>query len=103
MKKILCALLIMAMFFAQASGIIAEAKKATSEYAKVAIVIKVNHKTNVVTCKDYTGNLWKFKGCEDWMIGDIVGMVMNDNGTPNKLKDDKIVNVRYNGTLSGWK
>ena len=103
MKKFVCVLLVMLMLFSLSSGIIAEAKRANSQYARVAVVVKVNRKTDTVTCKDYTGNLWKFKGCEDWEKGDVVGMLMNDNGTPNKLKDDKIVNVRYNGNLAGWK
>ncbi len=65
-------------------------------YPTTAKVVKVNRKKNVVTVKDYNGNKWKFRGCEDYMKGDVVSMLMDSNGT-EKISDDVILQVRYSG------
>ena len=66
-------------------------------YPLTAKVTKVNKKKNVVTVQDYSGNKWKFRGCEDYENGDVVSMLMDSNGTKN-IKDDIILQVRYSGT-----
>nr|DAZ61513.1 MAG TPA: hypothetical protein [Caudoviricetes sp.] len=65
-------------------------------YPLTAKVTKVNKKKNVVTVQDYSGNKWKFRGCEDYEDGDIVSMLMDSNGT-EKVTDDIILQVRYSG------
>lgn len=65
-------------------------------YPMTAKVIKVNRKRNVVTVRQYNGNTWKFRGCEDYTKGDVVSMLMDSNGTEN-VKDDVILQVRYSG------
>lgn len=66
----------------------------TSVYAKHGIVTRLDRDADVVTFTDSVGNDWSFYGVEDWMIGDGVSAVMNDNGTDN-IFDDEVVNVRY--------
>lgn len=55
-------------------------------YPLTAKVTKVNKKKNVVTVQDYSGNKWKFRGCEDYKNGDVVSMLMDSNGT-KKITD----------------
>ena len=65
-------------------------------YPLTAKVTKVNKKKNVVTVQDYNGNVWKFRGCEDYSKGDVVSMLMDSSGT-KKITDDIILQVRYSG------
>ena len=65
-------------------------------YPLTAKVVKVNRKKNVATVQDYSGNKWKFRGCEDYENGDAVSMLMDSNGT-EKVTDDIILQVRYSG------
>lgn len=66
-------------------------------YPLTAKVVKTNRKKNVVIVQDYSGNKWKFRGCEDYSKGDVVSMLMDSNGTKN-VTDDIILQVRYSGT-----
>ena len=74
----------------------------SSVYPLTTKVVMVDYPTDVVWCKDYNGNVWEFYGCEDWAIGDVASLLMNDNGTEN-IEDDEIINARYNGTFEGWR
>lgn len=67
-------------------------------YPKASYVVALNYESDTVTVEDATGNLWDFYGCEDCMEGDIIVMTMDDNGTPNSIYDDEILQVRF----SGW-
>lgn len=64
-------------------------------YPAVAVVEEVNHDSDFVYCLDYNGEAWCFDGAEDWFAGDIVAMLVYDNGT-----DDRIVSVRYAGSVA---
>ena len=72
------------------------------KYPMTTVVVHVSRATDTVTVQDFNGNLWQFKGVEDWDIGDICSCIMNDNGT-ELIDDDKIVKVKYDGWFSGWK
>lgn len=72
--------------------------KQPNYYSISAIVVSVDYTLDRVTAKDCNGSLWQFTGAEDWMIGDICACTMDDNKT-EKISDDKIVNVKYCGTL----
>lgn len=67
---------------------------ANSQYAKSGIVTRVDRKTDTATFADPSGNEWSFAGAEDWMVGDHIAAVMDDNGTESIL-DDIIVSVHY--------
>lgn len=66
-------------------------------YAAAMVVVQVDTLTDTVTCEDANGNLWQFKGCEDWMLGDIAAMMLDDHGT-EEIYDDEITGVWYSGS-----
>ena len=66
-------------------------------YPSYGKVIKVDRKKDVIRIKDTYGNVWVWSGAEDWQKGDGVALLMYDNGTPYKVKDDKIIKLRYVG------
>lgn len=70
-------------------------------YPLTTRVVEVDVENDVVTCEDFNGFLWEFEGCEDWQEGDIASLLMDSNGT-EKVFDDKIMLVHYNGTFEGW-
>lgn len=70
-------------------------------YPMTAVVTAVNYETDMVTMRDFNGNLWQFEGCEDWSKNDVVACIMNDKGTPI-IFDDEIVDLHYEGWLEGW-
>ena len=70
-------------------------------YGMTAVVTHVSEATDTVTIKDFNGNLWQFKGTEDWAVGDVASCIMDNHGTVF-IRDDSIVNVRYSGYFDGW-
>lgn len=74
---------------------------AANSYALTTKVVELNRENDVVVCENFNGNLWEFYGCEDWQLGDIASLLMDDNGT-STIYDDEIVSARYNGTFEGW-
>jgi len=76
-------------------------KAEKNPYALTTVVVELDAENDVVTCKDFNGNLWEFEGCEDWAIGDIASLLMSDRGT-EKIYDDTIISARYNGYFEGW-
>ena len=70
------------------------------KYAMSTIVVDISDATDTVTIRDFNGNLWQFKGVEDWALDDICACVMDDNGTA-EIKDDEIISVRYSGYIGG--
>lgn len=66
-------------------------------YAAAMVVVQVDAPTDTVTCEDANGNLWQFKGCDDWMLGDIAAMMLDDHGT-EEIYDDEITGVWYSGS-----
>lgn len=71
-------------------------------YALTTVVVNLDAENDVVTCKDFNGNLWEFEGCSDWAIDDIATLLMNDKGTRN-IYDDEMIRARYQGTFEGWR
>lgn len=70
-------------------------------YPLCAIVEEVSVANDTVTIRDYNGNLWQFKGVEDWSEGDICACIFDNKKTP-EIKDDEIVSVRYSGAVEEW-
>ncbi len=56
-----------------------------------------NISDNVVTMETATGHIFEMSGPEDYEIGDLVSLVMDDNGTPDDITDDSIISARYSG------
>ena len=65
-------------------------------YPLAGTVTGLDRAEDVVTFTDGAGLVWSFYGCDDWMIGDGVAALMDDNGTAI-VTDDVIVSVRYAG------
>ena len=81
-----------------ANGPILEAKAvAPKTYPAAAEVVELDRAADLVTVKTSARIGYKFIGCEDWLLGDLVAMTMNDNGTPEMVLDDEIIEVRYSG------
>ena len=67
-------------------------------YPAACIIVELDYQNDLVTVSDVAGTLWQFYGCEDYSEGDLVRMLMYDNGTET-IYDDEIVIVWYAGTL----
>lgn len=65
-------------------------------YPKTAVVVAFGVRDDLVVAEDANGQRWCFTGIEDYCIGDMVSMIMDDMGT-DIIYDDEIVNVRYSG------
>lgn len=101
-KILTCAVIILSLLTVMFAILIpvfnSELKK--NLYPSVMIIAQVDEATNTVTCRDCTGNLWQFKGIEDWDEGDLIAIIMNSKGT-SEIYDDEIVKIEYCGsTLS---
>ena len=64
-------------------------------YSRSAVVVGIDYIADIVTVEDSTGNLWTFEGVEDYDLRDRVSLTMHDNGTDWDIKDDRIIEVRY--------
>ena len=65
-------------------------------YALATTVNAIDRDTDVVTCEDYTGNLWEFYGVEDWQVGDNANLLMDTMGTES-IYDDEVCGATYGG------
>lgn len=72
-----------------------------SIYPMTAIITEINYEKNEVTITNCNGFDFKFVGCEDYEVNDLVSVIMNDNGTIN-IEDDYIVNQRYDGSIESF-
>lgn len=68
------------------------------EYPAVMVIDEVNGNQDLVVGHDFAGNIWSFyaNGGEDWMVGDLCAMIMDDKETP-LIYDDEIKATRYVG------
>jgi len=74
----------------------AGSRKPENLYPACGQIISIEE--NLVIVEDLSGNAWTFCGSEDWAIGDIVAMIM-DNMNTSTIYDDEIVDIRYCGYL----
>jgi len=91
MKKIVCMLMVALVLFGVASA---------EMYPATARVVSVDYESDTVTVETFTGFLFTFEGCEDWMVNDCCSLIMDDNGT-EKIYDDVILMAYYGGWLLG--
>lgn len=73
-----------------------------TEYTLTSEVVNVMQPTDeapegLVICEAQNGNIYAFKGSEDWFAGDIAELTISDNGTTYRLDDDKVINAIYKG------
>ena len=62
-------------------------------YPRFGNVVDIEYDSDFVTVDDGLGNLWDFYGVDFFMYGDLVIMIMTDNGTPNWIYDDRVENA----------
>ncbi len=98
-KKSLAVLLGIASAASFAGAAYAGESDSKNYYAMTAVVADLNYEKDTVTVVNANGFTWSFSGTEDWELGDVASLVMNDNGT-EIIFDDEIVSVRYSGYIA---
>ena len=66
-------------------------------YPHTAQVVGINYHSDTVIVKTSTDIFYSFNGTEDYMIGDLVSLTMDTNGTSDNAIDDVVVQVQYSG------
>lgn len=66
-------------------------------YPATMKVIAINPTTDVVTMETATGHMYEMTGVEDYLVGDLVSLIMDDKGTAD-ITDDEILSAHY----AGW-
>ena len=69
-------------------------------YPTTVIVRELDFDNDLVICEDCEGNEWILEGIDDWGIGDMISMIMDDMDTYT-IEDDEILMVRYSGYAEG--
>lgn len=72
--------------------------RATHQYALPVYVAEIDRAEDVVTYETHSGHRFEWQGVEDQETGEIYSLMMDDNGTPETIEDDRIISARY----SGW-
>lgn len=78
------------------TGLYAKFDTTSNMYSKTMIVTALMDEDDLVVLEDANGQCWTFEGIEDWFVGDVASVLMNNNGTIT-VYDDEIVNVHYSG------
>lgn len=98
MRKRYIAIAIGTVMALAASVRLATMERRADFYPETGVVCEVSHGTDKVVVKTATGNLFVFRGAEDWEVGDSVSMIMDSRAT-DMVEDDEIVSTKY----AGWK
>ena len=53
--------------------------------ARAAVVVDIDAAVDVVTVEDGAGLLWEFYGVEDWELGDVAALLMNDSSRESSI------------------
>lgn len=72
--------------------------RATNQYALTAYVAEIDRGEDVMTYETHSGQRFEWQGVEDQKTGEVYSLMMDDNGTPETIEDDRIISARY----SGW-
>lgn len=78
-------------------------------YPVSGVVVSVDYEANETIIEDCNGAWWAlegtehnytgYDGCASWCEGDVVSLIMYDNGTNDFNEDDIILTARYNGNI----
>lgn len=98
MRKRYIAVVIGTIIALTASVKLAASERRADFYPETAVVREVSTTTDLVVVETCTGNLFVFRGAEDWMEGDAVSLIMDSRAT-EEVEDDEIVSAKY----AGWK
>ena len=92
MKKNLIAIIALATVTASTSpAYAADIPVASSLYSQTAVVVNLNYSIDLVTVQTAGGILY------DYSVNDFVSLMMWDNGTPNAIHDDAVIDAHYAG------
>lgn len=89
MKKMIALLMVLVALFSVASAEV---------YPAVGVVTDLIQETDTIVFEDWNGHLWLMEGIEDWFIGDIGALLMDDMDT-RTIDDDVILEARYAGFM----
>ena len=67
-------------------------------YPETMVVTNLNTENDIVTMETSTGFIYEMDGVDDYMVGDLVSLIMDDNGTAD-IRDDRIVSAQYAGVF----
>ena len=90
--------LIMATLIFGVAAFSGDYKQIDRVYSLSTVVTAINKSEDTVTVTDFNGNDWQFTGVEDWFIGDICALTM-DNMATDEIFDDEIINCKYCGWI----
>lgn len=99
MKKILLAVVGVAAVGTIGGNMVVKAQEPAdlkNYYPKTGIVTALSAQDDLVVVRDACGQLWCFSGMEDWEVGDVASMIMDDMGTET-IYDDQVLKARYAG------
>ena len=74
-----------------------EQTNANEVYPRAMEIIAFEEEHDTVVLEDAVGLSWCFYGIEDWEIGDMVIVMLDNNGTPDTITDDIIVDTYFSG------
>lgn len=92
-KKVIIIVLIICMLI-DVQRVSAAETKNSNEYPATMVIYCIDYRLDVVYITDGYYNFY-FVGVEDLYIGDTLSLIMSDNGTPETVKDDEIIDYRY--------
>ena len=98
MKRLtlLSVIVTIAIIIACAFVVPAHAEQAYCVYPRTAWVFELDIENNTVVLIDGAGLLWELEELDDWQAGDVVSLLMFDNGTES-IYDDIILVAFYGG------
>lgn len=64
---------------------------------RAGVIIEINEEDDYAVVEDPCGLIWEFSEIEDFEIGDLVIMTMDDMETPETIMDDVIIDTVYSG------
>ena len=97
-KRIVTTLIIGAAALAGLAGCAKKNNTEVKNYPGTLIITEVNEATDTVTAVTASGIEYQFSGIgEDWCTGDLAATIMSDNGTPDSILDDVVLESIYVG------
>lgn len=69
-------------------------------YPSTMVITDIDYTTDMVVVENANGFIYAFEGVEDLVPGDVVSVVMYNNGTPWSIEDDEVVSARYSGFIA---
>lgn len=90
--------LIMATLIFGVAAFSSDYKQIDRVYSLSTVVTAIDKANDTVTVTDFNGNDWQFTGVEDWFVGDICALTM-DNMATDEIFDDEIINCKYCGWI----